>query len=315
MKKKIVDPTITYTYSQMMRNILALKAAYPKLIDVKNAGFSVEGRQIPLITLGRGRTKVFFCGTHHAREYISSTYLMYMVNAYADAASSKRKINGHSLHKLLMKCTAYVMPMVNPDGTRLVQSGLKAVQHPKRVKKMTLVESTYKEWKANINGVDLNRQYPALWEHKNKLVDGPASELFNGEAAATEPEVAAVMRTCKNYHFRSAVSFHTKGEVIYYADANTNEKIPDARVFAKRLAAESGYALMPVSEDPGVYAAGFENWFRQEFLYPALLVELTPSFGAAMPHDDKDFFTLVWDRAKTICAETMQTTLDTMLKL
>ena len=118
------------------------------------------------------------------------------------------------------------------------------------------------------------------------------------------------MRVCKNNVFKSAVSFHTKGEVIYYADMGTYEKIPGAKVFADRLAGVSGYKLMPVSQDPGIYAAGFENWFRQEFLYPALLVELTPETGGTRPHNDKDFFSLIWHKAKYLCAETLCATLD-----
>ena len=27
-----------------------------------------------------------------------------------------------------------------------------------------MMRSSYREWKANINGVDLNRQYPAKWD-------------------------------------------------------------------------------------------------------------------------------------------------------
>jgi len=315
MKELVVNPAVPYSYSQMLRDILRLKDRYPKLIASKNAGFSVEGRQLPLITLGTGRTKVFACGAHHAREYISSAYLMYVLNTYADAAQRGVKFGKYDMRSLLRGCSLFVMPMVNPDGVRLVQGGLKAVQDRESVAAMMKIRPTYAEWKANINGVDLNRQYPALWAQKNVVADTPASELYNGEAPATEPEVRAVMRVCRNYRLRSAVSFHTKGEVIYYADENTNNRIVNAKAMAQRVAKVSGYALMPVSEDPGVYAAGFENWFRQAFLYPALLVELSPSSGGTLPHDDKQFFSLVWRKAKFICAEMMRATLDTLVRL
>lgn len=306
----IVDPTVTYTYSQMMRDILGLKAKYPKLISVKNAGFSVEGRQIPVIMLGSGRTKVFFCGAHHAREYISSPYLMYTINTYAKAASCGKKLGDYDMANLLSKCTAHIMPMVNPDGIRLAQGGLKAVQDPKNVESMMMIKPTYSEWKANVNGVDLNRQYPALWYQKDIVVESPASELFNGHEPASEPEVKTVMRYCKKYVFKCALSFHTKGEVIFYSDAATDNSIPQAKELAESIAAVSGYQLVPVSQDAGVYAAGFENWFRQEFLYPGLLIELTPSIGGSVPHNDKDFFSLVWDKARFICAQALEWTLE-----
>ena len=310
MKTKIVDPKIPYSYAQMMRDILRLKEAYPGLIESSNAGFSVKGRSLPVITLGSGQKKVFMCGAHHAREYISSAYLMYSINVLAEAAAHNKKFGSYDMAQLLLKCQIHIMPMVNPDGVTLVQNGIKAVEDRQKVKGMVMVNTSYAAWKANINGVDLNRQYPALWEQKRVLVNRPASELFNGTAPATEPEVKAVMHICRKNMFKAAVSFHTKGEVIYYADNNTRDKIPHAKVFAQRLAAVSGYTMMPVSQDPGIYAAGFENWFRQQFLYPGLLVELTPSSGGAIPHNDKDFFALVWDRAKYICAEAIAAVLE-----
>lgn len=310
MKEMIVDPKIPYSYSQLMRDVLRLKAAYPKLISSSNAGYSVEGRQIPVLTLGKGKTKVFLCGTHHAREYIASAYLMYTINIFAQAAGRGKKFGSYDIADIFSKCTVSIMPMVNPDGVTLVQGGLKAVKDKEKVESMVMIQPSYSQWKANLNGVDLNRQYPALWDLKYVLVNEPASELYNGKASATEPEVKTVMRVCKTNKFRSAVSFHTKGEVIFYADSNTDKKIPGAKAFADRLARVSGYQLMPVSENPGVYAAGFENWFRQEFLYPGLLVELTPATGGTMPHNDKDFFSIVWEQAKYICAEALVATLE-----
>ena len=292
MKEMIVDPTVTYSYSQLLRDILRLKAAYPDLITSENAGFSAEGRQIPVITLGTGKTKVFFCATHHAREYIASAYLMYVINAYAEAGVGKKTYGENDMQALLAGCTAYFMPMVNPDGATLVQNGLKALQDPDRVAAMAMVGSSYLEWKANVGGVDLNRNYPALWELKNVVMEEPASELYNGEAPASEPEVRAVMRICKKNVFRSAVSFHTKGEVICWADAHTDAKIPGAGPMARRLEDVSGFKVMPPALNPGIYSGGFECWFRQEFLYPALLVKLTPARGGTVPHSDRDFFAL-----------------------
>ena len=306
MKGLIVQPTLPYSHAQLMRDITGLKAAYPQLMRVEEAGFSVEGRELPLVILGTGKRKLFCCGTHHAREYITSAYLMYAVNVYAQAAQTKKAYHGFDMAKLLSSCTMYVMPMVNPDGVVLVQGGLKAVQDKQKVEAMIRVRPSYSEWKANINGVDLNRQYPALWEKKYVVVREPASELFNGTSPASEPEVRAVMRVCRNHDFSAALSFHTKGEVIYWADKNTYAKIDTVRAFAEGLSAVSGYTMMPISDSEGIYAAGFENWFRQEFLRPGILVELTPSTGGAMPHHDKQFFPLVWDKTKKLCAQALK---------
>jgi g-D-glutamyl-meso-diaminopimelate peptidase len=305
----IVDPTVPYTHAQMMRDIGALRARYPDLTGMYHAGYSVHSRTIPVLTLGCGPVKAFFCGAHHAREHISAAYLMYAAEVYAAHAQTGERFGSYDMAELLAKCTMHIMPMVNPDGVTLAQEGPDAFSNAESIRAMISVRRTFAEWKANANGVDLNRHYPAQWDKKHVLVDAPASEMYNGAAPATEPEVRAVMRVCRRNIFKSALSFHAKGEIIYWADAATTDKLPHAQPFAERLSAVSGYKLMPVSENPGVYAAGFENWFRQAFLYPAMVIELTPSSGGSVPHSCKDFFMLAWEPTKYICAEALVQTL------
>ena len=54
--------------------------------------------------------------------------------------------------------------------------------------------------------------------------------------------------------------------------------------------------------NPGLYAGGYENWFRAEFSRPAFCIELTPTAGNNSPHDDADFDALVWNKAKYLGA-------------
>ncbi|MGI5919724.1 MAG: M14 family zinc carboxypeptidase [Christensenellales bacterium] len=302
MEKMIVSPTSPYTHDQLIRDIRSLCAAYPGLVSSEDAGYSVEGRALPLIRLGTGPASLLCCGAHHAREYITSAYLMYMVNAYARAAAANRRLGGFDIAKLLRDCSLFVMPMVNPDGVALAQGGLKAVQHPERVKEMMLVRSSYCEWKANVNGIDLNRHYPALWDKRYMPVDKPASELFSGSEPGTEPEVRAVMDVCRCRAFCAALSFHAKGETIGYADVATAEKTPGSVDLARRLAAVSGYALLPVGDNPGIFAASFETWFRDAFHRPALFIRIAPAAGGMMPARERDFFQLVWKKSRLLGA-------------
>ncbi|MBT7123358.1 MAG: hypothetical protein HN948_10165 [Clostridia bacterium] len=174
------------------------------------------------------------------------------------------------------------------------------------MKSMLMVKSDFAEWKANINGVDLNRQYPCFWEEKASDIREPASELFKGYSSASEPEVIALMALCENNEFAIAVSFHTKGEIIYWADSGSMGNIPSAQRVADAVAKVSGYANVSPSKEPEVYGAGFENWFRQEYSRPGLLVELTPGDGTSTPHDNALFDDIVWEDAKYIAAVLMQ---------
>src|SRR5690606_16189274 len=100
-------------------------STYPALIQCEEAGYSAEGRPLPLVRLGTGRVSLLFCGAHHAREYITSAYLMYAVNIYAHSASVHKRFGSYNMEALLSACSMYVMPMVNPDGVALAQGGLK----------------------------------------------------------------------------------------------------------------------------------------------------------------------------------------------
>ena len=301
-KADAVDPGRTYSYDQMIEDAHELARLYPGLIDVSSIGRSVEGRDLTLLRLGKGPGKVLLLGAHHAREYISSAFLMETADEYAAACVSGAKLYGYDIRRLLDDVTVYIVPMVNPDGVNLVQYGPDAAKDPAKVRSMRMLQQGFEAWKANINGVDLNRQYPCHWAEKQSATGVPSSEMYKGNAPATEPEVKAVIALCEAQRFTLAASFHTKGEVIYWADSGTNNAIPAGSGIAQALGEATGYRLMPVSEDPAVYGAGFENWFRQEFTQPAFCIELTPAGNGAKPHDDADFARLVWDKAGALLA-------------
>jgi predicted deacylase len=296
----IVNPYVPYTYEQMKDESLKLAELYPDIITLDSIGSSAEGRELTLIKLGKGDKKIILCGSHHAREYISSSYLMKMVEEYSKAYSNSGYFGKYNVREILDKICIYVVPMVNPDGVNLVNKGLAAVNNKQAVEAMVMMRSSYREWKANINGVDLNRQYPAKWDEKYDEVGKPASESFKGAAPGTEPEIQAMMKLSRDNEFILAASFHTKGNVIYWADRGTVGLIPGVKDMTKKLAALTRYQNMPVSEDPSIYGAGYENWFRLEFLRPAFCIELTPYNNTDLPHDDKKFDSLVWKNAKYI---------------
>lgn len=308
--ENIVNANQTYSYEMLVSDSKKLAAMYPGLVEVGSAGTSVEGRDLVLIKLGKGKTKLVLAGAHHAREYITATFLMETVDEYARAYATTGTLGGMDIRALLDAVTVYIVPMVNPDGVNLVQNGPDAAQNPAAVKAMRMLKSSYSEWKANINGVDLNRQYPCHWEEKASNTDVPSSEMYKGAAPATEPEVQAMMRLCQENDFALAASFHSKGEVIYWADSGTDAAIEAGASIAQTLSDVTGYDLMDVSEDPAVYGAGFENWFRQEYVRPAFCVELTPVGDGSLPHDDTRFDELVWQKAKGLIVALMQSAIE-----
>jgi len=298
---RIVNPYGPYCYEQMLIDIANLESMYPELIEVVEIGRSVEGRQILSVKLGRGTRDIIMVGSHHANEYMSSTFLMKMIDEYAYAYSSTETFGDYNIRYLLDNVTIHIVVMLNPDGVNLVQYGAETVLDRDALSQMAMVEKTYAGWKANINGVDLNRHYPAEWDVKI-TEPAPGSQGFKGNSPATEPEVQAMMSYSLQHDFLLAASFHTKGEVIYWADRRTERLIPGQRQIAQAVSKVTGYRLLPASSVPRIYAGGYENWFRAEFERTALCIELTPQNHTKLPHNDSNFDALVWNKAKYIGA-------------
>lgn len=300
--EKIVNPYIAYSYSQMIKDANKLQEMHSDVINVSTIGKSVEGRDLLSIKLGKGEKNILLIGSHHAREYISTTYLMKMLDEYSYSYSNNETYGEYNINDLLNQVTIHIVPMLNPDGVNLVQNGLDAVsdEYREKVKNTKMLNKTYPEWKANINGVDLNRQYPAAWEKRISNTYVPSSSMYKGIKPATEPEVKAIMKYTIANNFIYAITFHTKGEIIYWHDKNVDSFKNNVEPIVDRLCTLTGYSKGPIKRDPSNYGAGYENWFRQEYKRPGFCIELTPYDYKSTPHVDSEFDTLVWEKAKYI---------------
>ncbi|MEI7884623.1 MAG: M14 family zinc carboxypeptidase [Clostridia bacterium] len=101
----VVDPYHEYAYENMLEDANKLQEKYPELIRLKSIGNSVEGRDLALIEFGNGERKIFLNGATHAREYITTTYLMYMIDRYAYAYANVGIYDGYDLSKILNSIT------------------------------------------------------------------------------------------------------------------------------------------------------------------------------------------------------------------
>jgi hypothetical protein len=87
-----------------------------KIFKVDKVGKSVEGRDIYLISLGSGRTKVILWSQMHGDEPTATAALFDMFNFFSDDSAFL------DLKKfLLSNLSIYIIPMVNPDGAEEFQ--------------------------------------------------------------------------------------------------------------------------------------------------------------------------------------------------
>ena len=307
----VINPYVPYTNEVLLEDIDTLAKMYPSLIEVEIIGESVEGREIPLVKLGKGDIKIHLNGAIHAREYFTTTALMKMVEEYSYSYYKNEMYGEYNVREILDKVTIYIVPMVNPDGVNIALNGYSAAKNPEEVKSFLKVNPywaykdnegnqmtipfTYDWWKANARGIDLNNQFRTGWETFNRI-PRPASEGFKGYEAESEPEIKALVKLLFENEFEIYSSLHTKGHLIYWTDFTVDEKEMEIlKPIAEGLQKETGYTLMPSGER---HTAGFSDMVRQEFNKPSFTIELTPP-GLYSSFDHK-YFDEEWERVKNI---------------
>ncbi len=254
------------TYEEMMKELDSLCGEYPFLVR-SVIGKSLVGREIPLVSVGRGKKAVLFVGTHHGMEWITTALLLDFLRDLGKAVE-----RGGDLSVVLENRALYVVPMLNPDGVELQING-KDDLNPLTDRLNAMSGGDFSRWQANGRGVDLNHNYDAgFFEYKDYEREhgiSAGATLFSGEHPESEPETSALCSFIRARGIDLLIALHTQGEEIYY-DYNGVE--PDGgKVIAKRLSALTGYAL---SEPTGSAAyGGLKDWFIKEYGLPAFTIE------------------------------------------
>ena len=224
----IVPTDINYTYDIMQMNISSFSTVF-NFIEVGSIGNSVLGKAIPYIRIGNGPKEVFYSGAIHANEWITAPLLMKFIENLALNYVNDSYIYGYRARNLLNQVSIYVVPMCNPDGVDLVTNAL--LESSSAYKNAQKISQNYSDipfpsgWKANIEGVDLNLQFPANWEKAKEIkfeqgFTSPAPRDFVGTAPLVAPESIALYRFTLSHRFRLILAYHTQGRVIYWRYLN-----------------------------------------------------------------------------------------------
>ena len=270
-----VPDEAAFTSTLLSLCIEGLQARYP-FIEVSSAGKSVMGRELSCIRIGKSRKMLFLNAAHHANEWITSLFAMRFLEAYLKAAASGSTILGYDAGALYSSVSFVCLPMANPDGVDLVTGeiapGSAAYENARAMNYPGLPFPG--GWKANIEGIDLNLQYPAGWEKARaiKYAQGytmPGPRDYVGPAPLVAPESRALYELTKASDFTLTLSYHTAGEVIYWKYDGFEP--PFSRAYGEALSAVSGYPL-ELTPDASGYA-GYKDWFIQQYDRPGYTVE------------------------------------------
>ncbi len=272
----LVDEQVPYTSSLTDLILEGLKVRYPFLIS-GCIGKSVMGREVCYLQFGEGETQVCYNACFHANEWITTPILLKFAEAYAKAYAEGEDLYGEDTKELFQQYSLFLIPMVNPDGADLVNGMIRSEEY---LEQTMAIASDYPTipypdgWKANINGVDLNLQFPAGWENARdiKFAQGytsPAPRDFVGEAPLSAVESINMYHFTTAHDFQLILAYHTQGEVIYwkYLDYEPARSRRIAEYFGK----VSGYQVEETPYASGY--AGYKDWFIETYNRPGYTIE------------------------------------------
>ncbi|GGE73994.1 M14 family metallopeptidase [Priestia taiwanensis] len=259
-----------YTYERLQGDISLLKRVYP-FMDVHSIGKSVLGKELYALQIGNGETKVHMNASFHANEWMTSSLLMRFVNEYMLALTNNEQMLGTDAMHLYENITLHIVPMVNPDGVDLViNQGATTGTDMDRLHAINNADDDFTWWKANVNGVDLNNQFPAKWdiEKERKIPKTYAPRDYPGDEPLSEPEALAMAEVAYREQFDMLVALHSQGKEIYWGYEGYEPTY--AGEIVEEMERVSGYKAIQNIDSH----AGYRDWFIQEFGRPGFTIEV-----------------------------------------
>ena len=308
-----VEEGYDYLAEDIFERIFTLEERYPEIIEVIEYGRSVDDRPLYAIRMSADvndfmedpdhhiqRTHYYIDGGNHSRETVNPPLVLRMVEDYARDYYGEESITGFDLKKILNESVLHFIPLASPDGYNLVKIGLDGVQTKEGMDAILSVPDTnYSTFKANLRGVDLNRNYPSwVYDTENKIwVDlrvenpgrrsGPSSDLYAGPYGASEPEVKHKIDYILEYDFRQFITFHSRGEVTFWNKYYfPNDYNSEARKIAEIVNRVNGYRIGGLSM--GGSSGYFSDFTAGMTFKPTVTIETTPA-GTALPTIRSDY--------------------------
>ncbi len=315
VQNPIVQVMEKYTYDQMCRDIENLSSRYGDRMRVNIIGTTHDGRNLYEVIVGNpdaGKHVLIHAGIH-GREYMTPLLVMKQME-YGLAFYDSGSFEGRSLSDMFQQVAIHYVPMVNPDGISISQSGLGAIRSESLRQQ---IQQSYANdislgrtsaafdryllyWKANGRGVDLNQNFPANWE----LVISsslPSYGTYKGPGPVSEPESQALVNLINSRIWSATISYHSMGNLIYW-DYAGNAVQAQSLDLANTISGRTGYWLAGSSGH-----GGFKDWLQiRENPVPSLTLEVG---GVACPMPVTEF-TDVWNRNRDVWALLMKWALE-----
>ena len=275
--------TTLYTYDMMVTDLKYLAAVHPDIMELTSIGTTADGRELYTVYFGNraaGR-QIFIGAATHGREYMTTQLVMKQLEFYS-AHYYDTAYNGVPLSDIFARTCFVIVPMINPDGVSISQLGEQGVRRQDLLENIRAIygsdiangytnldfASYLVRWKANAQGVDLNRNFSPGWESVSER-SAPSADFYKGTAPGDQAESAALMGLMNSLsNALLAISYHSYGDLVYYQYGQQGDLYARNEILATHIHNLAGHYLAGYSNE-----AGFTNWCVHVRGIPAVVVE------------------------------------------
>ncbi|KAI1654904.1 zinc carboxypeptidase A [Daldinia decipiens] len=196
-----------HAYEDHVRYWADLQASFVNNSELIQVGYSFEGRPIQGIHLWGSSGKnskpaVFFNGNVHAREWITSIVVEYLLYQIVTGYNKKDT----AIQAALDNYDFYVLPVVNPDGFVYSQTTNRLWRKNRQTRDNTTAV-----------GTDINRNWSVGFGGDGSS-SNPSSETFSGYQPGDAPETAALMEFAQTLAvdkgIKLYIDWHSYAQVI-----------------------------------------------------------------------------------------------------
>jgi len=252
---KVRDSAVWWPAAKIQERMAQMAERHPELVSIEAIGRTANGRELNVIRAGHAKPCVALVGALHAGES-GPELIIPAIERILDEKPG-----------LLEKISILALPELNIDQReKLATGGV--------------------PWylRRNGNGVDLNRNFPVLWEKVGYAygldTSDPVSETYRGPSPASEPETQAVMKWLQRERPLALFSFHCLasicGEVFLGGAPKTGAKSDFANPAKLYLLGMDPSAPVEKSVHLGGTTPGsLPSWCASELGIPAFDVEIS----------------------------------------
>lgn len=195
-----------------------------EIVKLEIIGNSYDGKNIYSLEIGNGKDNIMLNGNIHAAEVAPVLFL----TKYAVDLVNNWENNDTKTKELLTNHKIIIIPTINPDGYSYSINGKETINNKESYTYINSDKIDRYYYKANANGVDINRNLPTqtsglyftnmgLYSSTSRTKSTKMYSYYPGDSVGSEPETQALIYWMYK-HYKNSHAFadiHSSGRVIY----------------------------------------------------------------------------------------------------